>query len=120
MPAKILDQIIRDVRSWPAEDQVELADYARVIKARRKGVYYVSDEERAAIVAGSSRQIGAFLPTTLMSRCCQSASKDKHGLCPPGLSRLRRMPHPTVFRSISDTSGRHGTASHNLRNLLSG
>jgi hypothetical protein len=36
-------------RSWPEEDQQELAEYAREIEARRTGVYVMSDEERAAV-----------------------------------------------------------------------
>ena len=52
MASSILNRIIRDAGSWPAEDQAELADYARVIEARRTGVYKVSDEERIAIAEG--------------------------------------------------------------------
>ena len=52
MNVNILDRIIRDARSWPAEDQAELADYARVIEARRTGHYIVGDDERAAIAEG--------------------------------------------------------------------
>ena len=52
MAVNILDRIIRNAGAWPPEDQAELADYARVIEARRTGVYNVSDEERAAIAQG--------------------------------------------------------------------
>jgi predicted transcriptional regulator len=52
MVSSILNRIIRDAGSWPVEDQAELADYARVIEARRTGVYNVSDEERSAIAEG--------------------------------------------------------------------
>jgi hypothetical protein len=52
MTVNILDRIIRNAGAWPPEDQAELADYARVIEARRTGVYNVSDEERAAIAQG--------------------------------------------------------------------
>jgi hypothetical protein len=37
------------VRSWPQEDQEGLMDAAREIEARRKGVYVMTDDERAAI-----------------------------------------------------------------------
>ena len=37
------------VSAWPEEDQVELAEVAREIEARRTGVYTLSDSERAAI-----------------------------------------------------------------------
>jgi predicted transcriptional regulator len=40
------------VASWPAEDIQELEDYARVIEARRTGVYVMSDDERAAVMRG--------------------------------------------------------------------
>ena len=36
-------------RSWPEEDQDELAEVAREIEARRTGVYELSEEERAAL-----------------------------------------------------------------------
>jgi hypothetical protein len=45
MTKKLLEQ----VESWPAEDQQELAEYAREIEARRTGVYHASPEELAAI-----------------------------------------------------------------------
>ena len=41
--------ILRQVTSWPEEDQEELAAVAREIEARRTGVYVLSDDERAAI-----------------------------------------------------------------------
>jgi len=64
MGAVYLDQLTRDVGSWPEEDQAELADYARVIRARRLGHYVTSDEEKAAI-AEAFRQIerGEFTET---------------------------------------------------------
>jgi hypothetical protein len=40
------------VSSWPEEDLQELEDYARVIEARRTGVYVMSDDERAAVMRG--------------------------------------------------------------------
>ena len=52
MTVNILDSIIRNASAWPPEDQAELADYARVIEARRTSIYNVSDEERAAIAEG--------------------------------------------------------------------
>ena len=41
--------ILRQVGSWPEEDQEELAAVAREIEARRTGVYVLSDDEQAAI-----------------------------------------------------------------------
>lgn len=50
-------EMLRHVESWPAEDQDELAEVAREIEARRKGVYDLSDDERAAI---KDAEKGAF------------------------------------------------------------
>ena len=41
--------VLENVRSWPQE---ELAELAREIEARRKGVYIMDDEERAAVREG--------------------------------------------------------------------
>ena len=45
MTKKLLEQ----VESWPHEDQEELAEYAREIEARRRGVYRAAPEELAAV-----------------------------------------------------------------------
>jgi hypothetical protein len=45
-------EILSRVDSWPEEDQAELADVARLIEARRSGVYRLSDEERVAVRKG--------------------------------------------------------------------
>jgi hypothetical protein len=52
MAVPLLKQIIETASNWPPEDQAELAEYARVIEARRTGRYRVSDEERSAIAEG--------------------------------------------------------------------
>ena len=41
--------VLESVRSWPEEDQHELAELAREIEARRKGVYALTDDERRAL-----------------------------------------------------------------------
>jgi hypothetical protein len=41
--------LLERVESWPAEDQEELAEYAREIEARRSGVYRAAPEELQAI-----------------------------------------------------------------------
>ena len=38
-------KLLEQVDSWPAEDQEELAEYARDIEARRTGVYRATVEE---------------------------------------------------------------------------
>jgi predicted transcriptional regulator len=45
-------KLLERVRSWPEEDQEELADVAREIESRRSGIYRLSDEERAAVRVG--------------------------------------------------------------------
>jgi predicted transcriptional regulator len=47
-----LRKLIEKVESWPDDDQAELLEYAREIESRRKGVYVLSDDERAAIEEG--------------------------------------------------------------------
>jgi putative addiction module component (TIGR02574 family) len=42
-------RLLEKVRSWPEEDQEELAEIVREIEARRTGVYVMTDDERAAI-----------------------------------------------------------------------
>jgi predicted transcriptional regulator len=52
MTKEAIDALLEGVRSWPPEDQEELAEFAREIEARRTGVYVMDDEERAAVRAG--------------------------------------------------------------------
>lgn len=49
MTTKTLKDVMRRAEAWPEEDQVELAEYAREIEARRVGVYVMTDDERAAV-----------------------------------------------------------------------
>ena len=42
-------KLLEQVESWPAQDQEELAEYAREIEARRTGVYHATPDELAAI-----------------------------------------------------------------------
>ena len=51
MTKEQINAVLEAVRSWPQEDQEELAELAREIEARRTGVYRLSDDERAAIHA---------------------------------------------------------------------
>jgi hypothetical protein len=41
--------VLERVRSWPQEDQEELAQLVREIEAHRTGVNVLNDEERQAI-----------------------------------------------------------------------
>jgi hypothetical protein len=49
MTREQIDSVLEKVRSWPQEDQEELAECIREIEARRTGVYALNDEEREAI-----------------------------------------------------------------------
>jgi predicted transcriptional regulator len=52
MTKEQVQAVLENVRFWPQEDQEELAELAREIEARRKGVYVMNDEERAAVEEG--------------------------------------------------------------------
>jgi hypothetical protein len=65
-------EILSRVESWPEEDQEELADVARLIEARRSGVYGLSDEERAAVRKGmDAARRGEFAPDEEIERFYQ-------------------------------------------------
>ena len=49
MTKEQINAVLECVRSWPQEDQEELAELAREIEARRTGVYVLSEDEQAAI-----------------------------------------------------------------------
>jgi predicted transcriptional regulator len=46
------EKLVERVKSWPEEDQEELAEFAREIESRRSGIYRLSDQERTAVRAG--------------------------------------------------------------------
>lgn len=50
-----LKNLLRAAEAWTPEEQAELADYARVIEARRTGVYELDEDELAAINEGSGQ-----------------------------------------------------------------
>ncbi len=52
MTKEQINAVLETVRSWPTEDQEELAEIVREIQARRTGVYVMSDEERAVVREG--------------------------------------------------------------------
>lgn len=52
MTTETLKNLVQHADSWPKEDQEALADYGRVIEARRTGLYVVSEAERSAIAEG--------------------------------------------------------------------
>jgi predicted transcriptional regulator len=52
MTKEQINAVLEAVRTWPQEDQEELAEIAREIEARRTGVYAMSNDERAAVREG--------------------------------------------------------------------
>jgi predicted transcriptional regulator len=63
MTKEQINAVLEGVRSWPEQDQEELAELAREIEARRSGVYVMSDEERVAVQEGLGQaQRGEFVP----------------------------------------------------------
>jgi predicted transcriptional regulator len=63
MTKEQINDVLDSVRSWPQEDQEELAELAREIEARRTGVYVMSNEERAAVQEGLQQASrGEFVP----------------------------------------------------------
>jgi hypothetical protein len=68
MMIKTLKDAVRLAETWPAEDQEELAEYAREIEARRTGVYVMSDEERIAVRKGlAEADRGEFVPDKVIA-----------------------------------------------------
>lgn len=66
---RILKEVIEHAETWPLEDQVELAEYAREIEARRTGVYAMSDDERLAVGKGlAEADRGEFVPDDLIAK----------------------------------------------------
>jgi hypothetical protein len=55
--AKVLKEDIQQAESWPEEDQVELAEYAREIVARRTGVYHATADELRSIDGADRRAL---------------------------------------------------------------
>ena len=68
MMTKILKDILEHAEAWPAEDQKELAAYAREIESRRSGPYVMSDDERAAVRRGlAEADRGEFIPDEVVA-----------------------------------------------------
>ena len=52
MTKEQINAVLESVRSWPQDDQEELAEYAREIEARRAGMYRLSEAEREGVERG--------------------------------------------------------------------
>ena len=69
MGTAALDDLISSIRRWPSDDIAELFDFARIVEARRKGIYEVPPEERAAIADGLAQaRRGEFVPDDEMEK----------------------------------------------------
>lgn len=63
-----LKSILDDAENWTAEDREELADYARIIEARRAGLYRVTESEREALSeALGQAERGEFASDAMMA-----------------------------------------------------
>ena len=66
MTREQIDAVLKSVRSWTEQHQEELAELAREIEARRKGIYVMTGEECEAIAQArlsdiaSEAEAGAF------------------------------------------------------------
>ncbi|EHK57313.1 hypothetical protein [Allomesorhizobium alhagi] len=47
-----LKNLLHAAETWTPEEQAELADFARVIEARRTGIYELDEDELAAVEEG--------------------------------------------------------------------
>ncbi|MGH6871047.1 MAG: hypothetical protein ACREHE_06015 [Rhizomicrobium sp.] len=66
MTKEQIDLVLESVRTWPRQDQEELAEVAREIEARRTGIRVLTEDERAAITRAlaspiaSDEEVAAF------------------------------------------------------------
>jgi hypothetical protein len=71
-----LRTILERAEHWAEEDQQDLADYARVIEARRTGVYRVSEAEREALTeALAEAERGDFATEEMISETAKRFHK---------------------------------------------
>jgi hypothetical protein len=68
MTTNTIKDLAQQASLWPDEDQQELVDYARVIEARRTGLYRMTDAERAAVAEGiAEANKGEFVENHVVS-----------------------------------------------------
>lgn len=64
----MLKTLLKHAENWPEEDRQELADYARVIEARRNGLYQTDESERLALKeALDDAENGRFATEAMLS-----------------------------------------------------
>jgi len=69
---RTLEEVMKKAENWPAEDQEELAEFAREIEARRTGVYIMSDAEREAVQEGLAQaDRGEFVSDDIVAKADQ-------------------------------------------------
>ena len=63
-----LKAILESAAAWPEEDRQELAEFARVIEARRAGFYQTDESERQALSEGlEEADRGAFISDSVIA-----------------------------------------------------
>ena len=63
-----LKAILESAAAWPEEDRHELAEFARVIEARRAGFYQTDESERQALSEGlKEADRGAFISDSVIA-----------------------------------------------------
>jgi len=84
MTREQIDAALESVRSWPQEDQEELAEIVREIQARRTGVYVMNDEKRAAVREGLEQaRRGEFVPDDEMDAFWKKSASYEGSVHPP-------------------------------------
>jgi len=70
MTKEQLDRFLETVRAWPQQDQEELAEFARDIEARRKGVYVMTEDERRAVAEAELSPLASDEEVAAMWKAC--------------------------------------------------
>lgn len=64
-----LTTLLKSAEAWPEEDRQELADYARIIEARRQGLYRTDESERLAVEEGlEDADKGRFASESMLAK----------------------------------------------------
>jgi len=76
MTKEQINAVLESVRSWPQQDQEELAEVAREIEARRSGVYDLTAEEWADLQEGIAQaDRREFVPDDVVAK-----ANKRHGI----------------------------------------
>jgi predicted transcriptional regulator len=65
---KIVESIVDRIADWPEEAQAEVMQAVNEIEAKHRGVYRLSDDERAAVQEGLVQaERGEFIPDDVVA-----------------------------------------------------